>query len=106
MAFHFAANVADLTEGAIVACWPDEEPVALTLRAGKVIAFANVCTHDDGPLDEGAIEACGDGALCAVCPRHGAKFDLSTGKGGFPAAGPIRIYETQIDAKGRVLVDL
>lgn len=104
--FHVAAKLSDLKEGVITPAWPDDTSVALTLIKGRAVAFANVCTHDDGPLDEGTIEACDDGSMCAICPRHGAKFNLSSGHGGFPAAGAIEIYETQIDAAGQVLVKL
>ena len=89
--FTFAANIADVKEGEIFATVVDETAIALTKVDGVVCAFGDICTHDDGPLAEGTIE---DG--CVVCPRHGAKFNLSTGKQTFPAVTPIPIYETKI----------
>jgi 3-phenylpropionate/trans-cinnamate dioxygenase ferredoxin component len=86
-----AAKLSDVKEGEIFATVVDETPVALTKVDGVVCAFGDICTHDDGPLAEGTIE---DG--CVVCPRHGAKFNLSTGKQTFPAVTPIPIYETKI----------
>ena len=90
--FIFAANLSDLSEGQLFATRVDDVPVALTMIAGRVHAVGDVCTHDDGPLAEGELDG-----LCVVCPRHGARFDLLSGKGTFPAAGPIPIYETRIE---------
>jgi 3-phenylpropionate/trans-cinnamate dioxygenase ferredoxin subunit len=90
--FIFAANLADVKEGEIFATIVDETPIALTKVDGEICAFGDICTHDDGPLAEGTIV---EG--CVVCPRHGAKFNLHTGKQTFPAVTPIPIYETKID---------
>ncbi len=91
--FVFAAKTRDVKEGEITAVVIDETPVALTLLNGKVRAFGDICTHDDGPLAEGYIEN-----MCIVCPRHGARFDLTNnGKPTFPAVTRIPIYETRID---------
>ncbi len=42
---------------------------------GEFYAFADVCTHDGGPLAEGELQG-----FTVRCPRHGAKFDIRTGK--------------------------
>lgn len=42
---------------------------------GTYYAIEDRCTHDDGPLVEGDL----DGYEIA-CPRHGARFDIRTGK--------------------------
>ncbi len=89
--FVFAAKLDELREGEMLAVRINEIPVALTLLNSQVRAFGDVCTHDDGPLAEGHIED-----NCVVCPRHGARFDLFTGKPTFPAAIGIPIYETRI----------
>ena len=90
--FVFAAKLGDVREGQITAVIVDETPIALTKLNGQVHAFGDVCTHDDGPLAEGHIED-----HCVVCPRHGARFDLFTGKPTFPAVTRIPIYETRIE---------
>jgi 3-phenylpropionate/trans-cinnamate dioxygenase ferredoxin component len=89
---HFAANVSDIKEGEIFTINIDETPIALTRIDGVICAFGDICTHDDGPLAEGTIEA-----GCIVCPRHGARFNLQTGKATFPAVMKIPIYATEID---------
>lgn len=90
--FVFAAKTIDVKEGAITAVVIDDTPVALTLLNGRVCAFGDICTHDDGPLAEGEIDG-----QCIVCPRHGARFDLTSGKPTFPAVTRIPIYETKIE---------
>ncbi len=45
-------------------------------RQGNIFAIENRCPHRGGPLSDGVV---GDGRV--VCPLHGHKFDLKTGKG-------------------------
>ena len=42
---------------------------------GSYYAIANTCTHAGGSLAKGSI----DGSI-VTCPRHGARFNLMTGK--------------------------
>jgi nitrite reductase/ring-hydroxylating ferredoxin subunit len=42
---------------------------------GAFYAIDDECTHEGGPLSEGAVS---DG--CVTCPWHGAEFDLRTGQ--------------------------
>lgn len=64
------------------------------LRQGlSFYAFENRCSHDNGPLAEAV---CVEGNLIE-CPRHGARFDLSTGKAvRMPAVFPIEVYPIEI----------
>ena len=56
-------------------------------------AIEDTCTHDDGPLGDGWLEG-----NAIECPRHGARFDVATGKVlCLPAAVPIRSYPVQVD---------
>jgi len=43
--------------------------------SGQIYAIANTCTHHGGPLDEGELEG-----TTVICPWHGGKFDVTTGK--------------------------
>jgi 3-phenylpropionate/trans-cinnamate dioxygenase ferredoxin subunit len=88
------AKLSDVHEGQILALDVNETPIGVTIVNGKVCAFGDICTHDDGPLNEGEIVD-----QCVVCPRHGAKFDLMTGKQTFPAAAPIPIYECKVEGE-------
>ena len=42
--------------------------------SGELYAFENLCTHDDGPLDQGELDG-----FEIECPRHLARFDVRTG---------------------------
>jgi len=42
---------------------------------GEYFAIQDACTHDNGPLGDGVVED-----HCVVCPRHGARFDIRTGR--------------------------
>jgi len=53
----------------------DGEPIALFNVDGKFYAIGDVCTHDNGPLAEGELIG-----YQLICPRHGARFDIRTGK--------------------------
>jgi 3-phenylpropionate/trans-cinnamate dioxygenase ferredoxin subunit len=66
---------------------------------GNLYAFEDRCTHDDSPFDDAPIE---DTEI--ICPRHGARFCLRTGKAlSPPAYEPLRIFEVRAVA-GRVEV--
>lgn len=59
---------------------------------GTYYAVEDVCTHDDGPLAEGALFGCE-----IECPRHGARFDLRTGAvTAPPALVPVPTYEVRV----------
>ena len=67
--------------------------VAIFNVDGKYYAIADVCTHDDGPLAEGELHG-----TVIECPRHGAQFDITTGKVlRFPAITPVPRYEVRVN---------
>ena len=53
----------------------DGQPIALLRIGSEWYAIADLCTHDQGPLGEGELEG-----FEIECPRHGARFDVRTGK--------------------------
>lgn len=53
----------------------DELPIAIFNVDGKYYAIGDVCTHDDGPLGDGELDG-----YQIICPRHGARFDIRSGK--------------------------
>jgi 3-phenylpropionate/trans-cinnamate dioxygenase ferredoxin subunit len=64
-------------------------------------AVDDTCTHDDGPLADGWLEG-----NAIECPRHGARFDVTTGKVlCLPAAVPIRSYGVRIEGD-QITVDV
>jgi len=50
-------------------------PIVLFHLGAAFYAIGDVCTHDNGPLGDGEL----DGHRI-ICPRHGARFDLRSGK--------------------------
>ena len=62
--------------------------------AGQYFSIADVCSHDEGPVGEGDLEG-----YNITCPRHGAQFDVRTGKvTQMPAVVDIPAYPIQIRA--------
>ena len=69
--------------------------------ADQIFAIGDVCTHDDGPLGDGDLEG-----YNIVCPRHGAQFDVRTGRVmQMPAVVDIPAYPVQVRA-GNVFVGI
>ena len=58
---------------------------------GTLYAIEDRCSHDNGPLAEGDFDA--DEGV-AVCPRHGSRFDVRTGRPlTLPAYLPVDTFE-------------
>jgi nitrite reductase (NADH) small subunit len=75
MAFMRAARVVELPPGKIREYQLDGVTIALAHVEGKFYAINNVCLHRGGPLGEGELEG-----TAVVCPWHGWKYDVTTGK--------------------------
>ena len=70
----------------------DGRQIALCNVDGTVYAIDDECTHDGGPLGEGHLE--GDEI---ECPRHGARFDVKTGRAlTLPAVLPVKAYAVRV----------
>ena len=66
-----------------------------------VYAIEDICTHDGGSLDQG--ELLGDRI---ECPRHGAMFDVRTGKVlSLPAVKNVRSFKAKIEG-GEIFVEV
>ena len=70
---------------------------------GALYGLEDRCSHDDGPLCEGDFD-CAEGV--AVCPRHGARFDIASGRAlSLPAYIPVDTYPVRVRDDGVVVVD-
>ena len=62
---------------------------------GELYAIEDRCSHDDGPLAEGDFDP-EEGF--AVCPRHGARIDIRTGKAlSLPAVFPVETFPVVVE---------
>jgi 3-phenylpropionate/trans-cinnamate dioxygenase ferredoxin subunit len=67
-------------------------PIVIFNIAGNFFAIGDVCTHDNGPLGDGIVDGHN-----ITCPRHGAEFDIKTGKAmSMPAVVDIPAFQVKI----------
>jgi 3-phenylpropionate/trans-cinnamate dioxygenase ferredoxin subunit len=70
---------------------------------GELFAIEDQCTHDEGPLCEGEFD-CEE--RVAICPRHGARFDITTGRAlTLPAYIDVDTFPARVRTDGMVVVD-
>jgi 3-phenylpropionate/trans-cinnamate dioxygenase ferredoxin component len=71
---------------------------------GELYAIEDRCSHDDGPLAEGDWDP---DERVVVCPRHGSRFDLRTGRPlSLPAFLPVDTYPVRVDDDGMIRVEV
>lgn len=89
---------------------PGTQPVNLAdtaillcrLETGDVYAVADCCSHDDAPLAGGELAG-----RQIVCPRHGARFDVTTGAVlSMPAPVAIAAFPVRVSDDGWVEVEV
>jgi 3-phenylpropionate/trans-cinnamate dioxygenase ferredoxin subunit len=55
-------------------------------------AIEDVCTHDGQPLTDGPLQG-----TAITCPRHGAQFDICSGKAlCMPATEPVTTFDVEV----------
>lgn len=88
-----AAAEDEVPEGRGLRVELDGRVIGLFRWEGRVYAIDDTCTHEEASLSDGWVE---DG--CAVCPRHGARFDLASGRAvTLPAVLPVRTYPVRVE---------
>ena len=72
-----------------------QEILLVKISEKEFHALDNVCTHDDGPLDDGKVNL----SACSIeCSRHGARFDIKSGKViRMPAVQAIHTYPVKLE---------
>jgi metal-sulfur cluster biosynthetic enzyme/nitrite reductase/ring-hydroxylating ferredoxin subunit len=100
--------MSDFVQVALASDIPDPGKLLIELEDGLAVLFHvdgqffcldDVCTHDGGPLSDGQLA---DHTI--ACPRHGAKFDIRTGKAlTMPATEPTQAYEVKVE-DGKIFV--
>jgi len=86
------ATRAELPAGGKKLVEVDGRAIAVFHIDGAFYAIDDVCTHDGGPLAEGKVIGCE-----IECPRHGARFDVRTGRPTcMPAIEPVTAHATDV----------
>jgi len=90
--FERVASIEELPSEGRLSIFVDESPALLIRIGDDFFAVEDVCSHDGQPLTNGPVNDCS-----ITCPRHGARFDLRTGRPlCMPAIEPIETYEVQV----------
>jgi len=69
------ARVNDIPLGTMRSYHAQEKDILISNIGGKFYAIPSVCTHAGGDLSKGVLEG-----KIVTCPRHGARFDVTSGE--------------------------
>jgi 3-phenylpropionate/trans-cinnamate dioxygenase ferredoxin subunit len=70
----------------------DDLVIAVFNIAGEIYAILDECSHDNNSLEDGDLNG-----YQVTCPRHGARFDVRSGKAtALPAVVNIPAYPTRV----------
>jgi len=92
------AGVDEIAPGERIFVDINNDPVVIFRVGDAFYAIKDMCTHDRGPLGDGDLDG-----FEVVCPRHGARFDIRTGKATrLPAVRdtvmyPVRVNDGQVE---------
>jgi 3-phenylpropionate/trans-cinnamate dioxygenase ferredoxin subunit len=80
-------------EGIVLICRTDD---------GELFAVEDRCSHDGASFEDSALIG-----RILTCPRHGARFDVASGRAlSMPAVAPVDTFPVRRDAEGWVEVDV
>ena len=86
------AQAGDIPEGQVKVVEAKGQRLALAHVGDGYFAVEDLCTHDEGPLGEGELFG---GEI--ECPRHGARFDVKTGRAmTLPAVVPVKTFPVKV----------
>lgn len=87
------AKVADIPDPGKQLLEVEDRLVVLLHVEGEFYCLDDVCTHDGGPLGEGRLTG-----HRLHCPRHGAQFDIKSGKAlTMPATEDTVAHEVKVE---------
>ncbi len=91
--FLTVARTDQVPEGTLKVFRVQGRRIAVSRVGGVFYAIDDLCTHDEGPLGDGALH--GDEV---ECPRHGARFSVRTGAATrMPAVTPVVCHGVRVD---------
>ena len=103
MALVDVAPVDELPPGSVKIVRAGSIAVGVYNLDGEYYAIEDRCSHDDGPLAEGEFDP---EEAVVICPRHGSKFDIRTGRPlSLPAYVPVDTFPVVVE-DGWVKVDV
>ncbi len=82
-----------LTDGKLTKATVDDVQIVLLRRGQRIYALADSCSHMGGPLNEGKLDG-----NCVVCPWHGSKFSMDSGR---VVDGPATFPQPLLEARVR-----
>ena len=87
--------VEELPPGSVKIVHAGEIAVGVYNLGGELHAIEDRCSHDNGPLAEGDFDP--DEGV-AICPRHGARIDIRTGRPlSLPAVTPVETFPVLVE---------
>ncbi len=89
--YHRVARDADIAENGVEAGTFNGWPVFVCRTDGKLHALINKCTHASSELADGRIRR---GSV--MCPLHGARFELASGKCIGGTYQPLKIFPVRV----------
>ena len=97
------AGIDEISVGEMLKVEVLDRTLCLINIAGEIYVLDDRCTHADFSLSQGALD---EDAKEIECTKHGALFDIETGKAMcLPATQPVGTYKTKIE-DGRILVQV
>jgi 3-phenylpropionate/trans-cinnamate dioxygenase ferredoxin subunit len=101
LAFTRVGTVDEVPSGKVKVYDVGDREIAICNASGDLFAIDNVCSHDNGSLDQGELMG-----FEVECPRHGARFDIRNGEvTESPAFLPIDTFKVRISGND-IEVDL
>ena len=101
MPFTKVGSLSEVPPGTAKVYEVGDRAIAVCNVDGELYAVDDVCTHDEGSLDQGELEG-----FEIECPRHAARFDVRTGKvTALPAVLPIDTFPVRVDG-GDIEIDV
>ena len=95
MALVTVAPLEEFPPGSVKIVHAGEISVGVYNLGGRLCALEDRCSHDNGPLAEGDFDV-EEGY--AICPRHGARIDIRTGKAlSLPAVFPVETFPVLVE---------
>ena len=92
MGFLKVGTLAEVPPGTAKVYEVGDRFVAVCNVDGTLFAVDDVCTHDEGSLDQGELDG-----FEIECPRHMARFDVRTGEvKALPAVVPIDTFGVRV----------